>query len=322
MEILKDILSIDELLQLDRGTLSGNWKSDVEERLRCYDDDAFVPYEDRIGPGFLLIASELKRYIDNNITVLLKKNIQQITSGRFKDIYCDVRLYPDDREFQLYDAESQWCGDQINAQAAFVVAVPEGDKLDIVVQMELRALFEEDLDLENPIYNNIEGIDKLSSLRHLGVVSEMMGGFKTDHFDPSTFSGLSFSTLIDACEADKFLESEKKAQFLVISDDVYDYKKPHYPDLPITLENYELETRSLLATFSLELGVSGIRAMALTRDDSLFCLMGCDHVKTVSLTQSLKAHFDVMYDDGYQMATVGNLLDFVFETLMDASLED
>ncbi|MBP80325.1 MAG: hypothetical protein CL926_13775 [Deltaproteobacteria bacterium] len=317
MEAIKEILSIDELLQLDLGTLSGNWKSDVEERLRSY-KDAFVSYEDRIGPGFLLISSELKRYVDNNITGFLKENIQQLTSGRFENIYCDVRLYPDGREFELYDAESQWCGSQINAHVTFVIAVPESDKLDIVVGMELQALFEEDLDLEEPIYTNIEGIDNLSSLLNIEIVSEWMGGFKTDHFDPSSFAGLYFSTGFDACEADKFLEKEKQAQFSVIAGEVYSAEKSRHPDLPITLENYEIETCFLIAAFAQELDLLGIEAKALTREDSLFCLMRCDHVKTVSLTQSIKAHFDVIYDDGYQMSTVGNVLDFVFESLTDS----
>ena len=56
--------------------------------------------------------------------------------------------------------------------------------------------------------------------------------------------------------------------------------------------------------------------------DSLYALMGFDQTKTLSLSKSIQAQFNVIdMVGGDRMVTVGNALKFAKEMIMDADIE-
>ena len=97
---------------------------------------------------------------------------------------------------------------------------------------------------------------------------------------------------------------------------------PKNPNLPITSGNLKKEIPNLIAALAREMGVENIDPKMLETSDSLYALMGFDHTKTLSLSQSIEAHFNVVgMVGGGRMVTVGNALDFAKEMIMDADIE-
>ena len=92
--------------------------------------------------------------------------------------------------------------------------------------------------------------------------------------------------------------------------------------MPITLDNFQTEVPNLIAALARELGVENIDPKMLESKDSLYALMEFDQTKTLSLSKSIQAQFNVIgMVGGDRMVTVGNALKFAEEMIMDADIE-
>ena len=314
MESIKQLISLDELKQFDRGTLTGDLKQSVLQKIKLHAKE-FVSYEQRVGIDFLIISNEIKRYIDQNATDLLKAQVRDITDNRFTELYFDVRLYPRAREFDVFDENVGWAGSVIDVNVFPIICMPKNDKLDIVVGSEIVDLFSERLNFGEQPFNLIKNPKCIYPFLNIAKIAEILGTFQTDTIEPSYFN-MSFDIEVDALWEEEFLSQKNASNFRTLIRDWHCKQKPDLPRLSFNTENYQTETLSLIAALAHELGVKKIDPNKLERRTSLYALMGFNHTKTLSLTQSIKATFDVLAEyGGYEMITVGNALDFVQERL-------
>ena len=88
------------------------------------------------------------------------------------------------------------------------------------------------------------------------------------------------------------------------------------------MDNLKTEVPKLIAALARELGVENIDPKKLKSSDTLYALMDFDHTKTLSLSKSIQAQFNVIgMVGGDRMVTVGNALNFAEEMIMDADVE-
>lgn len=313
MELIEKLISLDELKQFDRGTLTGNRKQHVLQKIELHIKE-FVSYEERVGIDFLIVANEIKRHIDQNVTDILSSQVRDITDNRFAELYFDVRLYPSGREFEVFDESSRWCGAQIDVNVFPIICMPKNDKLDIIVGSEIVSLFSESLNFSEQPFNLIKNQKCIYPYLNVAKIAEILGTFKTDTIEP--FFNMSFEIEVDALSEEEFLSQKNGSNFLKLIRDWHCTKKPRLPKLPFNTETYQTETLALIAALAHELGVKKIDPDKLERNISLYALMGFNDTRTLSLTQSIKAQFDVIADyGGFEMITVGNALDFLREQL-------
>ena len=123
--------------------------------------------------------------------------------------------------------------------------------------------------------------------------------------------------------AAKRFSGDGKSRFW-LADSIGTVRKsnPEDPNLPITFDNLKTEVPKLIAALARELGVENIDPKKLKSSDTLYALMGFDHTKTLSLSKSIQAQFNVIgMVGGDRMVTVGNALNFAEEMIMDADVE-
>jgi hypothetical protein len=312
MESIKQLISLDELKQFDRGTLTGDLKQHVLQKIKLHTNE-FASYEERVGIDFLIISNEIKRYIDQNVTDLLNSQVRDITDNRFTELYFDVRLYPRAREFEVFDENLGWVDSVIDVNVFPIICIPKNDKLDIIVGSEIVNLFSESLNFNEHPFNLIKNPECIYPYLNIAKIAEILGTFQTDTIEPCYFN-MSFETEVDALSEEEFLSQKNASNFRTLIRDWHCKKEPHLPKLSFNTENYQTQTFALIAALAHELGVKKIDPNKLERNTSLHALMEFNHTRALSLTQSIKAKFDVVVDyGGHEMITVGNALDFVQE---------
>ena len=137
-------MTLDDLYPLyeaDRGTLSTEGQRSFLKEVQAQ-GLTYVPYAQRVGPGFATAASELKRALDAAVLPAFQDVVSRVTDQRFKQVYCDVRLYPQGLELAHW-AEGNWAGERLTVMVAFVLSIAPGDSLDSMARASLLSLFEE-----------------------------------------------------------------------------------------------------------------------------------------------------------------------------------
>lgn len=305
-------VALSMLYEMDKGTIS---QTDSIELLAAIAKlgKEYRPYRDRAGPALSVVSTEIKREMDNTITPLLAEKLGKLTSNRFHEVYCDVRVYPEGEELAIWQNDA-WADKVLNVLVSFVIGVPADDKLDSLTRINLISLFSESPDAQ--FEDELEDPFLFKKLLNVDVVSTLMGEMRMDYFSPPDFAGMSLEIMFDACRHADFakLSEAAKGEPIQLARSTRD--KPKAPSTSITLENYEFETLNLISAIARELGVETLDPSKLKRIDSLFALMGFDHAKTLSLTKSVQMHFDVLDIIGSErMVTVGNIVDFVGDTI-------
>ena len=310
--------NFDYLYEMDKGTLGQSGIETLQRELK-ENNLRYVPYPDRAGPGLCAVASEIKRELDQTVTPALKAALSCMTYERFDDLYCDVRIYPVGEELTVWD-DNDWAGTVLNVLVSFVIAVPPDDKLDSFTRLSLVSLFSDDP--SESMHDKIDDVYAFKKMLNVDVVSTIMGEISINYFRPSDFAGMSLEIIFDACRKEDFEPMQKAALGTSIQPKRLGKSKPKDPNLPITLDNFRTEVPNLIAALARELGVGTIDPEKLQSSDSLYALMGFDHTKTLSLSKSIQAQFNVIgMLGGDRMVTVGNALDFAEEMIMDADIE-
>jgi len=310
--------NFDYLYEMDKGTLGQSGIEALQRELK-ENDLTYVPYPDRAGPGLYTVASEIKRELDQTVTPALKASLSDMTYERFDDLYCDVRIYPVGEELTVWD-NNDWAGTVLNVLVSFVIAVPPDDKLDSFARLSLVSLFSDDP--SESMHDKVDDVYAFKKMLNVDVVSTIMGEISINYFRPSDFAGMSLEIIFDACRKEDFESMQKAALSTPIQSKWLGKSNPKDPNLPITLDNFQTEVPNLIAALARELGVENIDPKTLKSSDSLYALMGFDHTKTLSLSKSIQAQFNVIgMVGGDRMVTVGNALDFAEEMIMDADIE-
>ena len=121
---------------------------------------------------------------------------------------------------------------------------------------------------------------------------------------------MTIEIIFDACRKKDF-QAMEKLLWLADSIGTLGEIEPEDPNLPITFDNLKTEVPKLIAALARELGVENIDPKKLKSSDTLYALMGFDHTKTLSLSKSIQAQFNVIGKvGGDRMVTVGNALNF------------
>ena len=309
---------LDNLYEMDKGTL-GQCGIEALQRELKENNLTYVPYPDRAGPGLCTVASEIKRELDQTVTPALRASISDMTDERFDDLYSDVRIYPVGEELTVWD-DNDWAGTVLNVLVSFVIAVPPDDKLDSFARLSLVSLFSDDP--SESIHDSVDDVYAFKKMLNVDVVSTIMGEISINHFHPPDFAGMSLEIIFDACRKEDFATMENAALGKPIQSNRLGQANPKDPNLPITLDNFQTEVPNLIAALARELGVENIDPKMLESKDSLYALMEFDQTKTLSLSKSIQAQFNVIgMVGGDRMVTVGNALKFAEEMIMDADIE-
>ena len=310
--------NIHSLYEMDKGTLGQSGVKALNNELN-EKNLTYRPYPERAGPGLCAVAAEIKRELDQTVTPALKASLMDITDKRFDNLYCDVRIYPEGKELAIWD-KNNWEGTVLNVLVSFVIAVPPDDSLDTFARISLASLFTDD-PLES-LHGNVDDVFAFKKMLNMDVVSEIMGEISIDYFHPPNFDGMTLEIIFDACRKEDFQMMEKAALGLPIQSERLGKSNPKDPNLPITLDNLKTEVPKLIAALAREFGIESIDAKKLKSSDTLYALMGFDHTKTLSLSKSIQAQFNVIgMVGGDRMVTVGNALNFAEEMIMDANVE-
>ena len=310
--------NIHSLYEMDKGTLGQFGVKALNNELN-EKNLTYRPYPERAGPGLCAVAAEIKRELDQTVTPALKASLMDITDKRFDNLYCDVRIYPEGKELAIWD-KNNWAGTVLNVLVSFVIAVPPDDSLDTFARISLASLFTDD-PLES-LHGNIDDVFAFKKMLNVDVVSEIMGEISIDYFRPHNFDGMTMEIIFDACRKKDFQAMEKAAFGLPIQSERLGKSNPEDPNLPLTLDNLKTEVPKLIAALARELGVENIDPKKLKSSDTLYALMDFDHTKTLSLSKSIQAQFNVIgMVGGDRMVTVGNALKFAEEMIMDADVE-
>ena len=312
------VSNMHSLYEMDKGTLGESGIKALEDELK-EKNLIYKPYPDRAGPGLCAVAAEIKRELDQTVTPALKASLWDMTYERFDNLYCDVRIYPEGEELTLWD-DDDWAGKVLNVLVSFVIAVPPDDKLDSFARLSLVSLFSDDP--SESLHDKVDDVYAFKKMLNIDVVSTIMGEISIEYFRPPYFAGMTLEIIFDACRKEDFEAMEKAALGTPIQSERLGKSNPKNPNLPITLDNFQTEVPNLIAALARELGVENIDPKTLKSSDSLYALMGFDHTKTLSLSKSIQAQFNVIgMVGGDRMVTVGNALDFAEEMIMDADIE-
>ena len=312
------VSNMHSLYEMDKGTLGESGIKALKDELK-EKNLTYRPYPERAGPGLCTVAAEIKRELDQTVTPALKASLWDMTYERFDNLYCDVRIYPEGEELTIWD-DDDWAGTVLNVLVSFVIAVPPDDKLDSFARLSLVSLFSDDP--SESLHDKVDDVYAFKKMLNVDVVSTIMGEISIEYFRPPYFAGMALEIIFDACRKEDFEAKQKAALGTPIQSKRLGKSNPKDPNLPITLDNFQTEVPNLIAALARELGVENIAPKTLKPSDSLYALMGFDHTKTLSLSKSMQAQFNIIgMVGGDRMVTVGNALDFAEEMIMDADIE-
>ena len=319
-------IDIESLYELDKLTLGTDRKKKLLAQIKVA-GFKYKPYFDRIGPGLSVVASEIKREIDLTVTPLLAKHLSSLTDKRFKNIYSDVRIYPQGQEIEQWSKNGSWYNSTLSVLVSFVVAIPPDDSLDSMIRIDLVSLFDSDRSRGpySPVIQKAHKKHKFFDLLNVEAVSNWMGECSTDDFLPHEFNGFSLEIIFDGCAE----EDHQKMSQLVWGPTIQ-AKKSQTPvfqiNVPVvTSENTGTSVPILIASFAKALGYDHLDPKKLKRNDSLLALMGYDLALTASLKASFSLHFNIISSiGGERLLTVGNCMDFaeMFADNLTSDLSD
>lgn len=317
MKITSDTdIDFSNLHSLDRLTLGKSNKAELLKSMKLA-GTPYVKYNKRVGLGLVNLSIEVKRLIDKNITELLKKQLPVATDGRFNDVYCDVRVYPQSEEpdswLEEVDPEQQ----RLYVLVNFVLRIPKTDRLDSMARATVLSFFQEESWIVDKKINAARKRVKLWEKLNVDLVSELIDSAYFDDFPRDNFNGVNLEIDCDGVFEDAF-SSTSDHSYLV------DYATRFDPELTeksyaiekITSKNSSKHVPHMVGGIAYALGVKHISPKKLKRTDNLYALMGCDDKLTFSLVQSIKVSVDVItVIGGPAIFTVGDAIDFVCETL-------
>jgi hypothetical protein len=307
-----------EIYELDRGTASPNEKV---RRLKVMADNnnPYKTYEKRISPALLNASIEIKRLIDQNISPTLLSNLRAILDERFHDVYCDVKVYPNSEQEDDFsiDDEDGWSENNLHVLVNFVISIPKNDSLDSMARATLLSLFQkgDDWTASNPKFSKIKKKIKLYDLLNIDVISKKMGHIPFNDFDTE---GCGVNLEID-CDGVAYSKFEKLKNISlgpeIQSKRISQIKQPLELN-QITIKNAKKEIPILIAKILDALGTKNIDPSKIKKTDNLYALCAYQNKTCLSLTSSIRLHFDVMnIIGGQEMVTVQDGIDFAIEIL-------
>ena len=309
-------IDFSDVHSLDRLTLSKSNKSDLLKNMKLA-GSPYVKYNKRVGLGLVNLSIEVKRLIDRNVTELLKKNLPLATDGRFNDLYCDVRVYPQSEEpdswMEDVDPEYQ----RLYVLVNFVVSIPKTDSLDSMARAAVLSFLQEESWVVEKKLNAARKRLKLWEKLNVDVVSELIGGAYFDEFPRDQFSGVNLEIDCDGVFENDFENCSEHARLVDYAlrfDESMTEKS--YAIEKLTSKNAPKNVPFMVGGIANALGVKHLSPKKLKRTDNLYALMGFDDKLTHSLVQSIKVSINVLeVIGGPSMFTVGDAIDFACETL-------
>lgn len=311
-------VSNSEIYELDRGTASPKEKA---RRLKILKDNGtpYQGYEKRVAPALVNASIEIKRLIDRKVTPALLSNIGPIMDQRFHDVYCDVKVYPNSDEEDVFtiDEEDGWNKNNLHVLVNFVVSIPKDDSLDSMARATLLSFFqkEDDWTASDQKISKLKKKLNLFDLLNIDVISEKMGNLPFNGFDTEG-CGVNLEIDCDGVIDAKF----EKLKLVALGPEIQSkrigqLKSPLVLSV-ITTKNAKKETPVLICKLLDALDLKNIDPSKLKKTDNLYALCGYQDKTCLSLTQSIRMHFDVLAMIGAQeMVTVENAIDFAVETL-------
>jgi hypothetical protein len=308
-------MTLDDLYPLydaDRGTLSTAGQRSFLKEVQAQ-GLTYAPYAQRVGPGFATAASELKRALDASVLPAFQDVVGRVTGQRFTQAYCDVRLYPQGQELAQWTS-GHWAGERLTVMVAFVLSIPPDDSLDSMARASLLSLFEESS--WDPQVKKLGKKGKLRERLNVDAVNAILSDMVFDGFNPYDLDGFELEIMIDGCPAARF----ERLRTSALGEPIQKARSTRTVfkgvPAPITLDNAAQEVPVLIAALAKALGVKHLDPTALEPGDSLYALMGFDEKLTLSLTGSIRIHFDVLaVVGGPGMTTVGDAITFAQEIL-------
>ncbi|MEY2618693.1 MAG: hypothetical protein RL522_1695 [Pseudomonadota bacterium] len=308
-------MTLDDLYPLydaDRGTLSTAGQRSFLKEVQAQ-GLTYAPYAQRVGPGFATAASELKRALDASVLPAFQDVVGRVTSERFTQAYCDVRLYPQGQELAHW-SEGHWEGERLTVMVAFVLSIPPNDSLDSMARASLLSLFEESS--WDPQVKKLGKKGKLRERLNVDAVNAILSDMVFEGFNPYDLDGFELEIMIDGCPAARY----ERLRTSALGEPIQKARSTRTVfkgmPAPITLDNAAQEVPVLIAALAKALGVKHLNPAALQPGDSLYALMGFDDKLTKSLAGSIRMHFDVLtVVGGPGMFTVGDAITFAQEIL-------
>ncbi len=308
-------MTLDDLYPLydaDRGTLSPRGRRELLKTLQSQ-GLRYAPYAQRVGPGFATAASELKRALDAAVQPAFQAVLGTVTSQRFTQAYCDVRLYPQGQELAQW-SQGHWAGQRLMVMVAFVLSIPPDDSLDSMTRASLLSLFEETS--WDPQVKKLGKKGKLRERLNVDTVNAVLSDLVFEGFNPYDLDGFELEIMIDGCADARFDRLRREALGTPLQKARSTTTIFRGTPTAITLDNVEREVPVLIAALAKALGVKRLNPEALQAGDSLYALMGFDESLTRSLVGSIRIHFDVLHVvGGPGMFTVGDAVAFAQEIL-------
>lgn len=301
---------------LDRLTLGKSKKSALLKYMKLA-GKPYVKYNKRVGLGLVNLSIEIKRLIDRNITELLKKHLPVSTDGRFNDLYCDVRVYPqlEEPDSWLEEINSDW--QRLYVLVNFVISIPQTESLDSMARASVLSFFQEESWVIDKKLNSARKRLKLWEKLNIDVVSELIGGAYFDEFPRDQFSGVNLEIDCDGVHENIFESCEEHSRLVDYAArfDANLTEKSHAIE-KLTSKNSVKYLPYMMSGIANALGVKHLSPKKLKRTDNLYALMGFDDILTYSLVQSIKVSIDVIeVIGGPSIFTVGDAIDFACETL-------
>ena len=314
-------MTLDDLYPLydaDRGTLSTAGQRSFLQEVQAQ-GLSYAPYAQRVGPGFATAASELKRALDASVLPAFQDVVGRVTGQRFTQAYCDVRLYPQGQELAQW-TEGHWAGERLTVMVAFVLSIPPDDSLDSMARASLLSLFEESS--WDPQVKKLGKKGKLRERLNVDSINAILSDMVFDGFNPYDLDGFELEIMIDGCPAARF----ERLRVSALGEPIQKARSTRTVfkgmPAPITLDNVAQEVPVLIAALAKALGVKHLDPTTLGPGDSLYALMGFDEKLTLSLTGSIRIHFDVLtVVGGPGMFTVGDAIAFA-QDLLESRADD
>lgn len=307
-----------EIYELDRGTASPKEKA-RRLQVMAENNNPYKTYEKRVSPALLNASIEIKRLIDQKITPTLLSNLGPILDNRFHDVYCDVKVYPNSEQEDAFtiDEENGWNENNLHVLVNFVVSIPKDDSLDSMARATLLSLFQEENDWtdSNPQFSKIKKKIKLYKLLNIDVISEKMRIIPFNDFDTEG-CGVNLEIDCDGVVCSKFekLKNDSLGP-KVQSKRINQIKKPLELS-EITIKNAKKEIPILIAKILDALGTRNIDPTKLKKTDNLYALCAYQNKTCLSLTHSIRAHFNILsVIGGQEMVAVQDGINFAIETL-------
>jgi hypothetical protein len=224
-----------------------------------------------------------------------------------------VRLYPQGQELAQW-TEGHWAGERLTVMVAFVLSIPPDDSLDSMARASLLSLFEESS--WDPQVKKLGKKGKLRERLNVDSINAILSDMVFDGFNPYDLDGFELEIMIDGCPAARF----ERLRVSALGEPIQKARSTRTVfkgmPAPITLNNVAQEVPVLIAALAKALGVKHLDPTTLRPGDSLYALMGFDEKLTLSLTGSIRMHFDVLtVVGGPGMFTVGDAIAFAQDLL-------